>query len=211
MQLLTLSFSLTTGWSRPLPTELDGPRTLVLAFGAPLYGQDEAALQALRDALPQAVQVGCSTAGEIFEGEVRDNTLSVAVIRFESTELVRAVTPVADREDSAAAGQRLAAQLQHPGLQAVLLFSEGVQVNGTALVDALSRHLPPGVALSGGLAGDAYRFERTVCQDVINHAIDLMRDVQHTDRSLDELLQRELRDEAEAWRRQTMPTMMGRI
>jgi len=58
---------------------------------------------------------------------------------------------------------------------------------------------------------DAYRFERTVCQDVINHAIDLMRDVQHTDRSLDELLQRELRDEAEAWRRQTMPTMAGRL
>lgn len=161
MQLITLSFSLGAGWSGPLPTELDGPRTLVLAFGAPPYGQDEAALQALRDALPQAVQVGCSTAGEIFEGEVRDNTLSVAVIRFESTELVRAVTPVADREDSAAAGQRLAAQLQHPGLQAVLLFSEGVQVNGTALVDALTRHLPPGVALSGGLAGDGDRFGST--------------------------------------------------
>ena len=58
---------------------------------------------------------------------------------------------------------------------------------------------------------DAYRFERGTCQDVINHAIDLMRDVQHTDRSLDELLQRELRDEAEAWRRQTMPTMAGRL
>jgi len=58
---------------------------------------------------------------------------------------------------------------------------------------------------------DAYRFERTGCQDVINHAIDLMRDIQHTDRSLDELLQREIRDEAEAWRRQTMPTMAGRL
>jgi hypothetical protein len=161
MQLLTLSFSLTTGWSRPLPVELDGPRTLVLAFGAPRYGQDAAALQALRDALPQAVQVGCSTAGEIFEGEVRDNTLSVAVIRFESTDLVRAVTPLAGREDSAAAGQRLAAQLQRPGLRAVLVFSEGFQVNGTALVGALTRHLPPGVGLSGGLAGDGDRFGST--------------------------------------------------
>jgi hypothetical protein len=58
---------------------------------------------------------------------------------------------------------------------------------------------------------DAYRFERTNCQDVINSLIDLMRDVQHTDRSLDELLQREIRDEAEAWARQTMPTMAGRL
>ena len=58
---------------------------------------------------------------------------------------------------------------------------------------------------------DAYRFERTNCQDMINSLIDLMRDIQHTDRSLDELLQRELRDEDLAWRRQTMPTMSGRI
>lgn len=161
MQLVTLSHRTAAGWSRALPAELDGPQTLVLAFGAPLYAQQAETLQALRDALPQAVQVGCSTAGEIFEGEVRDNTLSVAVIRFASTELVRAVTPVADREDSAAAGQRLAAQLHRPGLRAVLLFSEGVQVNGTALVDALTRHLPPDVAMFGGLAGDGDRFGST--------------------------------------------------
>ena len=161
MQLVTLSHSPAAGWSRPLPAELDGPQTLVLVFGAAAYAQAPAALQALRAALPQAVQAGCSTAGEIFEGEVRDDTLSVAVIRFASTELVRAVTPVADREDSAAAGQRLAAQLHRPGLRAVLLFSEGVQVNGTALVDALTRHLPPDVALFGGLAGDGDRFGNT--------------------------------------------------
>jgi hypothetical protein len=58
---------------------------------------------------------------------------------------------------------------------------------------------------------DAYRFERSKCQDLINDTIDLMRDVQHTDRSLDELLQRELREEAEAWRRQTMPSVAGRL
>jgi hypothetical protein len=174
MQLVTLAHSAAAGWSRPLPAELDGSQTLVLAFGASLYAQDAAALQALRDALPQAVQVGCSTAGEIFEGEVRDNSLSVAVIRFDSTELVRAVTPVADREDSAAAGQRLAAQLHRPGLRAVLVFSEGVQVNGTALVDALTRHLPPEVAIAGGLAGDGDRFGSTWVWDgqaVHGHAI----------------------------------------
>jgi hypothetical protein len=161
MQLVTVSHSAAAGWSRPLPAELDGPQTLVLVFGAPAYAQAPAALQALRAALPQAVQAGCSTAGEIFEGEVRDGTLSVAVLRFEAAPLVQAVTPVADRDDSAAAGQRLAAQLHRPGLRAVLVFSEGVQVNGTALVDALSRHLPPGVAIAGGLAGDGDRFGST--------------------------------------------------
>lgn len=144
-----------------MPTVLDGPQTLVLVFGAPSYAQAPAAWQTLREAFPQAVQLGCSTAGEIFEGEVRDDTLSVAVLKFGATQLVRAVTAVAHREDSAAAGQRLAAQLNRAGLRAVLVFSEGVQVNGTALVDALTHHLPAEVALSGGLAGDGDRFGST--------------------------------------------------
>jgi hypothetical protein len=161
MQLATFSHSPAAGWSQPLPAQMDGPHTLVLPFGAPSYAQDPAPLQALRQALPQAVHAGCSTAGEIFRGEVRDGSLSVAVLSFESTQLVQAVTTVADREDSAAAGERLAAQLRRPGLRAVLVFSEGVQVNGTALVDALTRHLPPDVALAGGLAGDGDRFGST--------------------------------------------------
>ena len=161
MQVLTLSHDAATGWSRSLPSELDSPQTLVLVFGAPACGQASAPLQGLKAALPQAVHAGCSTAGEIFEGEVRDGSLSVAVVRFEGTRLALAQTAVADRDDSQAAGERLAAQLQQPDLRAVLVFSEGVQVNGTALVDAMTRQLPPGVAIAGGLAGDGDRFGST--------------------------------------------------
>lgn len=162
MQVITLSHDAAGGWSRPLPAELDSPQTLVLVFGAPACGQAPAPLQALQAALPQSVHAGCSTAGEIFQGEVRDASLSVAVVRFEGTHLAQAQTAVADRDDSQAAGERLAKQLQGlPGLRAVLLFSEGVQVNGTALVDAMTRHLPPGVAIAGGLAGDGDRFGST--------------------------------------------------
>jgi len=161
MQLVTLSHDSAAGWSRPLPAELDGPQTLVLVFGAPAHGLTPAALQALQAAFPQAVHAGCSTAGEIFEGELRDGSLSVAVLRLDATPLVQAVTTVADRDDSQAAGERLAAQLNRPDLRAVLLFSEGVQVNGTAVVEAMTRHLNPGVAIAGGLAGDDERFGST--------------------------------------------------
>ncbi|MFY8082324.1 MAG: FIST signal transduction protein [Rubrivivax sp.] len=161
MQLAALSYSPASGWSQPLPAQLDGPQTLVLLFGAPSFAQTPVALQALRQAFPQAVHAGCSTAGEIFRGEVRDGSLSVAVLRFESTRLVQAVTTVEDREDSAAAGKRLAEQLLRRDLRAVLVFSEGVQVNGAAVVDALTRHLPSDVAVAGGLAGDGDRFGST--------------------------------------------------
>jgi hypothetical protein len=161
MEVDTLTHGAGAGWSHPLPRHLNSPRTLVVVFGAAEHAPHDAALAQLRTALPDSVIAGCSTAGEIFGGAVRDGTLSVAVVRFRHTRLALALTPLADAADSLAAGARLARALDAPGLRAVLVFSDGLQVNGTALVDGLSRGLPPTVALSGGLAGDGGRFQST--------------------------------------------------
>ena len=53
----------------------------------------------------------------------------------------------------------------------VLVISDGLKVNGTELVRGLVKHLPPGVAVTGGLAGDGARFEQTlVCLDGLPEA-----------------------------------------
>jgi hypothetical protein len=164
MDIRTLLHRPDTGWSRPLPTALDGPRTLVIVFGAAGLHDAPGPLQALRAAFPQAVHAGCSTAGEIFEGEVLDDTAAVAIARFDHTDLRHASVPVTGRDDTSTAAQALAAQLTatNPALlRAVLVFSEGIHVNGSALVQGLTRHLPDGVVITGGLAGDGDRFGRT--------------------------------------------------
>jgi hypothetical protein len=162
MQIATLSHALNGAWSKPLPAHLDGPQTLVLAFGAPSYGIDAPqALQQLHEAFPNAVITGCSTAGEIFEGAVYDDTLSVAVVRFDRTHIKRALTSLSDPADSLEAGRRLAQQLASPELRSVFVLSDGLLVNGTALVRGLSEGLPPGTPISGGLAGDGSRFGLT--------------------------------------------------
>ncbi len=161
MQNQTFSYRAAAGWPHPLPTGLDGPSTLVLAFGAKRYGADGAALAELVAAFPQSLVVGCSTAGEIGSGVVDDDTVSVSVSRFEHTRLALAVTDVAGPEDSGAAGERLASQLQGAGLRAVFVLSEGLAVNGTPLVAGLARGLPEGIAITGGLAGDGSRFGST--------------------------------------------------
>ena len=162
MQIETFTHALDGTWSKPLPAHLDSPQTLVLAFGAPSYGIDSRqALQQLRDAFPNAVLTGCSTAGEIFEGAVYDDTLSVAVVRFDRTRIKRALTSLSDPADSLEAGKKLAQQLASAELRAVFVLSDGLLVNGTALVRGLSEHLPPGTPISGGLAGDGSRFART--------------------------------------------------
>ena len=51
-------------------------------------------------------------------------------------------------------GRRLASALARPDLRYVLILSDGVCVNGSALVKGLRSSLDPNVPISGGLAGE---------------------------------------------------------
>lgn len=161
MDLIHLARQPQQGWLQPLPRELDGPQTLVLAFGPRSLLDAPGPLQELAGAFPKAVLMGCSSAGEIADRSVGDDGLSVAVARFAATSLRRASTPLHDASGSAEAGQRLAAQLPPEGLRAVFLLAGGVAVNGTELLKGLAAALPPGVSVSGGMAGDGSQFQRT--------------------------------------------------
>jgi hypothetical protein len=166
MQLNTFTHAPAHGWSTPLPKDLDGTQTWVLAFGSAdlcVPGQPmAAALAELRSAFPTSHLLGCSSAGEIYGTRVRDGSIAVAAMRFEHTRLRRADAVIAGSADSAAAGARLAQELApHDGLRAVFVLSDGLRVNGAALVAGLSAHLPRDVVITGGLAGDGSRFKRT--------------------------------------------------
>ncbi len=161
MKLVTVTHDPQRGWSQPLDSQLDSPHTLVLVFGSPDATQVAAPLAELARALPQAHVLGCSTAGEIHGDKIQDDGLVAAIARFERTELAVARTHVAQAADSFAAGERLARELVREGLRGVFVLSDGLNVNGSELVRGLSSVLPPSVVISGGLAGDGSRFERT--------------------------------------------------
>jgi hypothetical protein len=144
-------------WSGPWPA-WDGPSTLVLAFGP---SAAPPALDQLRRAFPRSVLAGCSSAGEIYGDHVDDDTLAVAVARFDQTALRAVSTDVANAHGSYGAGCRLADQLDGPGLAYVLVLSDGLRVNGTELVRGLNESLGDRVIVTGGLAGDGARFART--------------------------------------------------
>ena len=165
MQVTRAEYHPATGWTPALPADQDGPGTLVMAFGAWDLRNDDTPFASLRSAFPRAAVTGCSTAGEIAGPAVHDNSVSVAIARFERTPLRVAHTAVAGSADSAGAGRRLADALRADEagqrLAAVFLLSHGVDVNGTELVHGLAAALPDGVRISGGLAGDAAKFENT--------------------------------------------------
>ena len=157
MQIEMLRFD-GRAWSKPFPG-LDSSRTLVTVFGASSFLDEPEPIRQLVSAFPTSHLIGCSSAGEIHGDQVTDGSLSVAVTRFDHTDLqVAAVATTA--ASSHRAGRELAGQLADPALSAVLVLSEGLDVNGTNLVDGLNEMLP-GIAVTGGLAGDGDRFERT--------------------------------------------------
>lgn len=140
-----------------------GQCQLVLAMGAREALEAPGLTAYLRERYPLAAIAYASTAGEIAGSQVLDGCLVVTGLHFERT-LIRAVcTHIRDHRDSADLGTHLMRELPKDGLAAVLVFSDGGMVNGSELARGLNRENQRGVPITGGLAGDAARFERTLC------------------------------------------------
>lgn len=149
-------------WEPGIPEALGESAQLVLAFGATSILREQAQFQEIRKVYPSACILGCSTAGEICGTRVLDNSLVTTAIQFEYTQLKGTQIKLSETVDSFQAGEQLAMSLDGAGLVHVLVISDGIKVNGSELVRGLVKHLPPDVAVTGGLAGDGERFEQTL-------------------------------------------------
>lgn len=171
MKLYQTQWTAATGWTPALNDPAHAAAQLVLVFGHPDALQNSGVNTGVRAAFPRAQIFGCSTAGEIADIQVADESLVVTAVTFAHTEVLGAQVRLADMRDSFAAGAELARRLPavHSGPQAgpdaplrhVLVLSDGIRVNGSDLVTGLSSALPAGVQVTGGLSGDAGRFQQT--------------------------------------------------
>lgn len=148
-------------WEPATPGRLHKAQLLLL-FGSPSLLKERSLLREIQKAYPSAHLVGCSTAGEISNTEVLDDSLVVTAIQFEHTALhgvrLKPKKGISDFQ----AGELLAQELDKAGLVHVFLLSRGVNINGSDLVAGLTRHLPPHVTVTGGLSGDGARFLETL-------------------------------------------------
>ena len=134
---------------------------LVLLFGSRELLLDAAAREALKERYGSAYFMGCSTAGEIRGTLVSDDSLVATALHFRDTTVIPFCTRLESVEESYAAGLRLSQGLPAEGLRHVFVVSEGLKVNGSQLTAGLRDGLPPGVTVTGGLAGDGDRFAQT--------------------------------------------------
>lgn len=160
MKLHVGQLSLVDGTTDGVPDHLDSENTLVLVFGPSHLSASPAPLLDLARRFPQSQVLGCSTAGEIMDTAVADDTLTLTVCHFDRTP-IRGASAEVREGDCFEAGRALAGQLDAPDLRAVLVVSDGLHVNGSDLAAGLNAALPDDVVVTGGLAADGDRFERT--------------------------------------------------
>jgi len=134
---------------------------LILVFGACKHFADPRLADALAQYFPDAQRVGCSTAGEIGPSGVSNDTTIVTAIQFKSTQIQVATANLTTMEASQDAGADLAQQLNSPSLKALMVFGQGVNINGSALISGLVSKLAEGIPITGGLAGDGGEFVKT--------------------------------------------------
>lgn len=140
----------------------DTKAQLVLCFASKSKMQSGNFYTSLQAKFPSAEIVMCSTAGEIYQDNVLDNSLVVLAIEFEKTSIKTYAVNINDYNSSYAAAIGLAKKVTDDKLAYILLLSDGSLVNGSELVKGVTTQIDKRVLITGGLAGDDANFKSTL-------------------------------------------------
>ncbi|GAA4405066.1 FIST N-terminal domain-containing protein [Nibrella viscosa] len=134
----------------------------MLAFGERKLLETENVYDYLRELYPAADIIINSTSGEIYQNQINDDSIVVTAIEFEKTNIRTVQIDINNYTESYQAGLQMAMALDADNLSGIFIISDGGRVNGSDLTEALNQHLKRNVPITGGLAGDAARFEKTL-------------------------------------------------
>ena len=135
---------------------------LALCFAGKDVFIEEPIFPLLKKQFPLANIAMCSTAGEIYQNSVFDNTMVVAALEFEKTSLQTASVNIKDFISRFDAAVALGNKLPKEGLSYILVLSDGSLVNGSDLVKGINSVVGDDVLITGGLAGDGANFNSTL-------------------------------------------------
>lgn len=160
MKVETLTYTLSGRWSSPLP-DLDSPQTLVMIFASPIYINNPEPIQELKRKYPNSKIVGCSSAGVVSGPCILDDSLSVAITKFEKTQIKTVSKSISGPEESYQAGVDIVNKLNAPDLRCLFVLSDGLNINGSELANGLNHTIDKKIIISGGLAADGKDFKKT--------------------------------------------------
>lgn len=142
--------------SSPLPTA-----NLVLVFGSVKRFSEAKLTSFLKNRYPTAQIIGCTTSGEINPDGVFDDSLQITAILWEKTMQKVAHVKMNGMQNSFETAAGIARQLKADNLRTVLVLSDGLNVNGSELLQGFQSVLGD-TPIVGGMAGDSAAFVKTL-------------------------------------------------
>jgi hypothetical protein len=111
--------------------------------------------------LPQSKIIGCSGSGEIAGEFIYDDEMIITLMSFKNSPFEIFKKSISAVSQSEEIGKELGKDLRAFGASAVLFFSDGLNVNGSKLVQGINDSLKNEVDMIGGMAGDGFDFQET--------------------------------------------------
>ncbi|NVN93927.1 MAG: FIST C-terminal domain-containing protein [Bacteroidetes bacterium] len=162
MKTEQIIYSETKGWVTKTENNLSNLAQLVFLFGNKDLLKEQQHINFVKASYPNAQIIGCSTAGEICQEEVFNNNIVCTAIWFQKTFIEIASENIHSMEESFSIGERLAGKLDKNNLVHIMIFSEGLNINGSELTKGINNKLNNRISVTGGLAGDQANFAETV-------------------------------------------------
>lgn len=136
---------------------------LVLVFGNRFLLESPTIYNEIDTLFPNGHIVFASSCGDIMAESVDDQSISITAIEFEKNWfLIKTSNILNSQLDSYKTGHNLIKQFPQEGLKFVFVLSEGSFVNGSDLTKGMNDATDDNVLITGGLCGDAARFEKTL-------------------------------------------------
>ncbi len=135
---------------------------VVLVFADRFLLDNEQLIHDIQEKFPTAKIITCSSSGEINQNNFQESGAVCVSVKFEKTKAEVVANNIDGFKNSTELGKALAASLNQKDLKYVLVISDGNLINGDDLISGIQDVLDPAVLISGGLAGDADRFKKTL-------------------------------------------------
>ena len=141
-------------------TQLINP--LVLVFGNRYLLEDENVIKEIKKEFYYENLVFASTSGEILDGSMLDNSISVTAIELENSSYIIERENIANfNMQTILLGEALVEKLPKEKLKHLFVLADGL-LDGSKLIEGLENKLNKNISITGGMCGDDARFEKTL-------------------------------------------------
>ncbi|WP_345979867.1 diguanylate cyclase [Sulfurimonas sp. HSL3-2] len=110
--------------------------------------------------LPDAVVIGSTTGGEIYNEEIEEKTILISMALFEKTNLKS--IHIADKS-SQIMGKGIVESIVDDDTKCLIMFADGMKCNGDEILKAIDSRSSKELIIAGGMSGDNGLFQQTYC------------------------------------------------